>query len=115
MVRVYRLPDWIEAQAKKNKRKAFPFEFWSMALIGVTAWLGAATDTQGMARPGTWALAALTLAFNLGAFAVEYAVIVAQARLLLEVKDQADRLRARPSSPRPGRPRPATEPRLDPS
>jgi len=33
------------------------------------------------------------LAFNFGAFAVEYAVIVAQARLLIEVKDQADRLR----------------------
>ena len=31
-------------------------------------------------------MASLALAFNLGAFAVEYAVIVAQARLLLEVK-----------------------------
>ena len=38
-------------------------------------------------------MAALTIAFNFGAFAVEYAVIVAQARLLLEVKAQADRLR----------------------
>ena len=39
-------------------------------------------------------MAALTLGFNLAAFAAEYAAIVAQARLLLEVKDQADRLRA---------------------
>jgi hypothetical protein len=33
------------------------------------------------------------VAFNFGAFVAEYAVIVAQARLLLEVKAQADRLR----------------------
>ena len=36
--------------------------------------------------------AALAVAFNFGAFVAEYAVIVAQARLLLEVR-QADRLR----------------------
>ncbi len=93
VVRVYRLPDWIEAQAVKNKRKAFPFELWSMTLVGVTAWLGAGSDARGW--PSAWHLgaAALTLAFNLGAFAAEYAAIVAQARLLLEVKDEADRLR----------------------
>src|SRR4051812_39214994 len=34
VVRVYRLPDWLHAQALKNKRKAFPFEILSMALIG---------------------------------------------------------------------------------
>ena len=48
VVRVYELPDWINAQAKKNKRKAFRFEFWSMTLIAVAAWLGAAADTQGL-------------------------------------------------------------------
>ena len=36
VVRVYQLPEWINTQAKKNKRKAFRFEFWSMALIAVT-------------------------------------------------------------------------------
>ena len=94
VARVYRLPDWVEAQAVRNKRRAFPFEMWSMILICGTAWLGAASDTR--AFDSTWhlGLAAFALAFNLGAYVVEYASIVAQARLLLEVKDQADRLRA---------------------
>ncbi len=101
VVRVYQLPAWINDQAKKNKRKAFRFEFYGMTLVAITAWLGAATDTQG--ANATWiavpwwvwhlAIASFSLAFNLGAFVVEYAVIVAQARLLLEVKAQADRLR----------------------
>ncbi|MBX6315978.1 MAG: hypothetical protein IRY99_24155 [Isosphaeraceae bacterium] len=94
VVHVYKLPNWVYAQAVKNKRKAFPFEFWGMALVGLTAWLGAAADTRKGFDPA-WhlGLAALTLAFNLGAFVAEYATIKAQARLLLEVKDQADRLR----------------------
>jgi hypothetical protein len=93
VVRVYGLPEWINDQAKKNKRKAFRFEFWSMTLIAITAWMGAASDTQGVNPLWHLGLAAATLAFNLGAFVVEYAVIVSQARLLLEVKAQADRLR----------------------
>jgi len=93
VVRVYQLPDWINTQAKKNKRKAFRFEFWSMALIAFTAWLGAASDTQGLNPLWHLGMAAVMIAFNFGAFAVEYAVIVAQARLLMEVKEQADRLR----------------------
>ena len=102
VVRVYRLPDWVYSQAIKNKRKAFPFEIWSIALVGATAWLGAGTDTRGW--PSAWHLAAsaLTLGFNLGAFAAEYAAIVAQGRLLIEVKDEADRLRmARTAAPEP--------------
>jgi hypothetical protein len=94
VVRVYQLPEWINTQAKKNKRKAFRFEFWSMSLIAITAWLGAASDTQRLNPLWHLGVAAATLAFNFVAFVVEYAVIVAQARLLLEVKDQADRLRA---------------------
>ncbi len=94
VVRVYRLPGWVEAQAIKNKRKAFPFEFLGMLLIGATAWLGAAADTRANFEP-LWhlGLAGVALTFNLGAFALEYVLIVSQARLLLEVKDQADRLR----------------------
>lgn len=93
VVRVYKMPEWIEAQAKKNKRKAFRFEFWSMTLVSVAAWFGGSSDAFG--RNPIWhlATASLALAFNLGAFAVEYAVIVAQARLLLEVKARADRQR----------------------
>ena len=94
VVRVYQLPEWINTQAKKNKRKAFRFQFWSMTLIAITAWLGAATDTQRLGPLWHLGASAVALAFNFGAFAVEYAVIVVQARLLLEVKDQADRLRA---------------------
>lgn len=97
VVRVYELPEWVWAQAVKNKRRAFPFELLSMLLIGAAAWLGAAADTRE-AMNATWAawhlgISAAAIAFNLGSFVVEYASIVAQARLLLEVKDQADRLR----------------------
>ena len=94
VVRVYELPGWINDQAKKNKKRAFRFEFWSMVLIAVTAWVGAAADTRRGFSP-LWhlGLAAVTISFNVGAFAVEYAVIVAQARLLLDVKARADSLR----------------------
>ena len=94
VVRVYQLPDWINIQAKKNKRRAFRFIMWSMTLLAVAAWLGAAADTRGSAY-SLWHLggAACALAFNLGSFVVEYTVIVAQVRLLAEVKDRADRLR----------------------
>jgi hypothetical protein len=97
VVRVYQLPEWVSSQATKNKRRVFPFEFCGMMLIGATAWLGGAADTIRAAN-STYALwhlgvASVTLAFNLGAFAFEYVSIVAQARLLLEVKDQADQLR----------------------
>lgn len=101
VVRVYELPEWINDQAKKNKKKAFRFEFWSMTLIAVTAWLGAAADTRGLNPLWHLGIAAATIAFNLGAFAVEYAVIMAQARLLLEVKGRADHLRAARYGPDP--------------
>ena len=93
VVRVYGLPEWVNHQAKKNKRKAFRFEFWGMTLVALAAWSGAAADTQGLNPLWHLGMAAVAIAFNFGAFAVVYAVIVAQARLLLEVKAQADRLR----------------------
>jgi hypothetical protein len=99
VVRVYGLPTWINDQAKKNKRKAFRFEFWGMTAIAVAAWLGAGADTQGVSPLWHLAAGAGALAFNLGAFFIEYAVIVAHARLLIEVKDQADRLRASQCGP----------------
>jgi hypothetical protein len=101
VVHVYGLPEWVNAQAKKNKRKAFRFEFWSMTLIAITAWLGAASDTQRLGPLWHLGVSAATLAFNLGAFAVEYAVIVAQARLLLEVKARADQMREARYGPEP--------------
>ena len=94
VVRVYQLPDAYVAQAKRNKRRAFRFVMGSMTAIAIAAWLGGAADTLG---PGyaTWHLvaAAMAVAFNLGSFAVEYAAIVGHARLLMDLKDQADRLR----------------------
>ncbi|GAC1334324.1 MAG: hypothetical protein NVSMB14_01380 [Isosphaeraceae bacterium] len=90
---VYRMPEWVYSQARKNKSKAFPFEIWSMSLIGATAWVGAASDAKGLNPLWHLAVATLTIGFNLGAFVVEYGAIVAQARLILEVKDRADRQR----------------------
>jgi hypothetical protein len=94
VVRVYQLPDWISTQASKNKRRAFRFIMVSMTAIAVAAWLGAAADTRGPTY-SIWhfGTAAFALAYNIGSFAVEYAVIVAHARLLAELKDRADRLR----------------------
>ncbi|MDX2038972.1 MAG: hypothetical protein SFX72_20165 [Isosphaeraceae bacterium] len=94
VVHVYGMPEWVESESKRNKKKAFRFEFNCMALVGIAAWLGAGADAQGL-NP-TWHLAAasITLAFNLAAYFPEYAVIVAQMRLLLEVKARADAQRA---------------------
>jgi hypothetical protein len=95
VVHVYQLPEWITAQATKNKRRVFRFIMGSMTAIAIAAWMGAAADTLGSAY-SIWHMgtAALALAFNLGSFVVEYAVIVAHVRLLTELKDQADRMRA---------------------
>jgi hypothetical protein len=94
VVTVYQLPDWINAQAKKNKRKAFRFIMWSMTAIAVAAWLGAAADTRSASYvPWHLGFAAGAVAFNIGSFVVEYSVIVAHVRLLTELKEQADRLR----------------------
>jgi hypothetical protein len=88
VVTVYQLPDWINAQAKKNKRKAFRFIMWSMTAIAVAAWLGAAADTRSQSyTPWHLAFAAAAVAFNFGSF------VVAHVRLLTELKEQADRLR----------------------
>jgi hypothetical protein len=102
VVRVYQLPEWVNHQAKKNKRKAFRFEFWGMTAVAVTAWLGGAADAQGVNPLWHLGVAALAVAFNLGAFAAEYAVIVAQHRLLSDVKSQADKLREARYGPGPG-------------
>ena len=94
VVEAYQLPDWISTQATKNKRRAFRFIMGSMTAIAIAAWLGAAADTRGPAY-AIWHLgaAAFALAYNLGSFVVEYAVIVAHVRLLTELKDRADQLR----------------------
>jgi hypothetical protein len=94
VVHAYQLPDWIIAQATKNKRRGFRFVFGSMTVLAVATWLGGAADTRGSTY-SLWhlAAAALALAFNLGSFLVEYAVIVAHVRLLSELKSRADQMR----------------------
>jgi hypothetical protein len=95
VVRVYQLPDWFLAQAKRNKRRAFRFVMGSMTAIAIAAWFGGAADTLGAGyAPLHLVAASAAVAFNLGSFVVEYAAIVGHARLLVELKDQADRLRA---------------------
>jgi hypothetical protein len=95
VVRVYGLPQWFVSQATRNKRRTFRFVLGSMTAIAFTAWLGAAADTQSSAyTPWHLGVAALSIAFNLGSFGVEYIAIVSHARLLLELKSQADALRA---------------------
>ncbi len=47
VVRVYQLPDWYLAQARRNKRRAFRFVMGSMTAIAIAAWLGGAADTLG--------------------------------------------------------------------
>jgi hypothetical protein len=91
VTRVYRLPEWMEVQAKRNKRRAMPFITWGMLAMGATVWLGAAADTM-RGFGGTWhfLVATFTLGFTLGAFFLEYRAIVGQMRLLAEVKVRAD-------------------------
>ena len=70
VVRVYQLPDWFVAQAKRNKRRAFRFIMGSMTAIAITAWLGAAADTRGSAfSPWHLGCRGAHLAFNFGSFA----------------------------------------------
>ena len=61
VVMVYQLPDWFNTQAKKNKRRAFRFIMWSMTVIAIAAWMGAAADTRG-ASYSIWHFATAGLA-----------------------------------------------------
>lgn len=94
VAKAYQLPDWMVGQANRNKKRVFRFIMGSVTAVAATAWLGAAVDTRGGSY-GVWhlAVAFATLGFNLVAFVVEYAAIVAHHRLLAEMKARADRMR----------------------
>ena len=94
VVHVYGLPSWIESESKRLKRKTFRYEFNSMCLIAVVAWLGAAADTQGTNPLWHLGASAVMLGYNLLAFVVEYRAIEEHSRLLMDVKTRADLLRA---------------------
>ncbi|MDG3005478.1 hypothetical protein [Paludisphaera mucosa] len=100
--RVYGLPDWLVAQASRNKGRASRFIMGAVAAVAAAAWLGAAADTRG-GRYGSWHLAAagFALGFNAVAFVIEYAGVVSHHRLLAEMKNQADRMRKDHREPRP--------------
>ncbi|WP_165253103.1 hypothetical protein [Paludisphaera soli] len=100
--RAYDLPDWLAAQASRNKRRAFRFILGGMAAVAAAAWLGAAVDTRGPAyRPWHLAAAGFALGFNAVAFLIEYAGVVSHHRLLAELKGQADRVREGRYGPEP--------------
>ena len=61
--------------------------------MGAAAWMGAGTDALGWPSLVHLAVASLAIGFNLGAYAVEYAAIDAQTRLILDVKERADAMR----------------------
>lgn len=93
VVRVYGLPEWANQQAKANKKKAFRLEFRAMTWVAIAAWFGAGADAQGWNPLWHLGFALLAIVYNLYAFVAEYQLILTHARLLTEVKDQADRLR----------------------
>jgi hypothetical protein len=80
--RLLGLPEWVEVQAEKNRRKTSAYEKWGLALIIPTVW----ADTL----PGDWpwsrGMLAFNLSFQLGAFVGDYVIIMAQSRLLQDVK-----------------------------
>ncbi len=89
---VDRLPDWYLAQSRRNARRPLPCIVGGATAITIAAGLGVAAESPGAAW-SAWHLGAATLAvaFNLGSFAVEYAAMVGQARLLGDLEDHARR------------------------
>ena len=79
------LPDWLRAQAEKNRRKAFAYEAWGLPLV----MLAAVADTILAREPWSHAITGMSLMFQIGAFAGIYAVIVAQARLTRDLGEWA--------------------------
>jgi hypothetical protein len=80
------LPDWVEAQAEKNRRKVLQYDRVGLPLIGLTV----LSDVLLVEGPTYLGLQAFTLAFQLGAFFGMNVVIVAQGRLLSDVRGWAD-------------------------
>jgi membrane protein implicated in regulation of membrane protease activity len=92
--RAHDLPDWLSGQAERNKGRASRFIVAGVAMVAVAAWTGSAPDRRGSAyAPWHEAVASFTFGFNAVAFFIEYASVVAQQRLLAELKVQADRIR----------------------
>ena len=76
------LPDWVGAQVEKNRRKALVYETLGPALVVLAAWF---VGDRWWHR----VVAGASLAFQVGAFVGEFAIIAAQARLVRDVKPWA--------------------------
>jgi len=89
------LPDWLAAQAARNRRRATPFVAGGTAAILLAA-------LSGSAR-GPWHAAASSFAvgFNAVAFLIESAAVVAHRRLLAEMNGQAAGAREGRGEPEP--------------
>lgn len=83
------LADWMVGSATRNKTRASRFILGGVATVAAAAWLGATADDQA----GAWRLGAAGFAvgFNLVAIVVECAGVVAQRRLVAEIKARVGR------------------------
>ena len=72
-------PDWMAAQAERNRRKALAYATWGGSMAVAMA------VTDGLWRVG---LTSATVAFHLGAFPAGWLLIAAQSRVLREYESR---------------------------
>lgn len=80
------LPDWVSAQAEKNRRKAIIYLILGLPLFPVVTLL----KTRGLVGEA-WSLGllAFNLAFQVGAFIAESVIMSTQAQLVRDVEEWA--------------------------
>jgi hypothetical protein len=90
IARAGRMPEWVVAQAKKHARKTAWFALWAVSLLTLAAILDVIPGAS------TWQLAAFSLAltFNLGAFGLEFLLLLIQERLVQAVGMRARQQRS---------------------
>jgi hypothetical protein len=74
-----RLPEWVAAQAEKNRRKAWMGEVGGLPLVVIAVW----SSGRGL---GSLVLFAAAVAFQVGLFVAESVIINAQSRLVEDVE-----------------------------
>jgi hypothetical protein len=79
VARARRLPDWVEAQAEKNRRKAWMGEVGGLPLVVIAVW----SSGSGL---GSLALFAAAVAFQIGSFVAEFVIMNTQSRLVADVE-----------------------------
>ena len=101
-VREHKLTRGFDSIARKNRTRAMRFALGGILMIVLTACMGTIAETRGGASSiEHLAIAAATIAYNLGAFLAEFAMIVAQTRLLAEIEDRVGRIEADRKHPEP--------------